>query len=159
MRCALLLTLICLLCPAMASADPDQTPPDPITDVTVATGKTTMAIAWTNTGDDGTVGNAESFQVRISSTTITSRHDGQLAASGPAGSSGSQSCVGLTGLSCNSSSYVAVFLKDDHNNWSALGTVAFATTQSCSSILEVFCYNLLRESSDRAYVQEDLPTA
>lgn len=142
----LTLTLICLLCPALAAADPDQTPPDPITNLQVTTGKTTMVVVWQNTGDDGTTGNAEAYEVRRSSTTITSRQSGQLVDSGPAGSSGSFSCSSFSSLPCNSPFYVAVFLKDDHNNWSALGTVVYAPTQSCSSSQEFSCYNLLRGS-------------
>ncbi len=135
---ASILFLICLLCPALAAAN-DQTPPDPITTLQVTTGKTTMVVAWQNTGDDGTTGNAEAFEVRRSTTTITSRHSGTVVASGPAGSSGSWTCTDYSGLSCNSPFYVAVFLKDDANNWSALGTVVYAPTQDCSSSTEVVC--------------------
>jgi len=141
---SVLSVLICLLCPALAAADPDHTPPDPITVLEVSTGKTTMVVAWQNTGDDGTTGNAEAYEVRRSSTTITSRQSGQLVASGPAGTSGSWTCTDYSDLSCNSPFYVAVFLKDDHNNWSALGTVVYAPTQECNTSLEVLCFNFLR---------------
>jgi hypothetical protein len=153
-----ILFMICLLCPALAGADPDQIPPDPITNVTVATGKTTLVVTWQNTGDDGTTGDAEEFMVRRSSTTITSRHSGTLMASGPAGSSGSFSCAGTSGLPCNTPFYVAVFLKDDHNNWSDLGTVVLQSTQSCNSIQEIFCFNLLRGSRDAGRLDRTVVT-
>jgi hypothetical protein len=139
-----LLLIVSLLVPAIAAAQADQTPPDPVTDVTAESGKTTIALIWINTGDDGSVGTAEEYQVRISTSPITNRHSGSLLASDAPGPSGSQGCANATGLACNTTFYLAVFLRDDHNNWSSLGTVVQIATQGCNTILEKQCFNLLK---------------
>jgi len=140
---ASVLFLICMLCPALAIAQ-DTTPPSPITTLEVTTGKSTMVVAWQNTGDDGTTGNAELYEVRRSSSSITDRESADLVASGSAGSTGSWTCTDYSSLSCSSPFYVTVFLRDEAGNWSSLGTVLYRPTQGCNTSEEVICFNLLR---------------
>src|SRR5215510_4741910 len=63
------LSIIAIL-PAHAFAK-DNTPPAAVTDLTVAVGPHTGVPVWTNTGDDGTVGTASSYEVRYSTSPIT----------------------------------------------------------------------------------------
>jgi hypothetical protein len=135
-----LVVLSCLLLLPLVAAAQDTTPPATITNLEVATGKSTMVVAWQNTGDDGTDGNAVSYEVRRSQSPISDRTSAQLVASGSAGASGTWTCTDYSGLGCNSPYYVAVFLQDDAGNWSGLNAV-YTVTQDCNSSLEVICFN------------------
>ncbi len=140
-----LLALTCvLLLPASAWAQ-DTTPPGTITNLEVTTGKSTMVVAWQNTGDDGSVGNAVAYEVRRSQTPIYDRTSALLVASGTADASGTWTCTDYSSLGCNSPYYVAVFLQDDAGNWSGLNAV-YVVTQSCNSYMEVMCFNRLGET-------------
>lgn len=144
MKFAWLLFMVFGVWTGVAFAAKDTTPPAPITDLDVGTGKTTAAVSWHDTGDDSTSGSATSYEIRRSTTPITSGSDGQVVDSGPvAGPNGTFECKTLTQQPCGTQFYWAVILIDNAHNRSALGNVVNRPTRSCDSIIEVSCINLL----------------
>lgn len=117
---------------AVKTTSGDTTPPAAITDLAV-TGTTgsSISVRWTAPGDDGTVGTATSYDVRYSTSAITSGNWGSAtqATGEPAPTAaGTTQTFTLTGLNGSQQYYVAIKTTDDRGNVSLLSNVVNATT-------------------------------
>lgn len=110
----------------------DTTPPAAITDMAVqVSGATSMFVSWTQVGDDGLVGAVSSYDVRRSTSTITSANFGSATQVGYAEQpdvAGSRASFDDTGLSAATTYYYAGRSTDDAGNISAISNVSSATT-------------------------------
>jgi len=89
-------------------------------------GTDSLTLHWTATGDDGVVGTAALYDLRMSATTITDANwaaatavDGLPA---PAASGTTQACV-VRGLTPGATYYFALRVRDDAGNWSTVSNV------------------------------------
>ena len=110
----------------------DATPPAAITTLAVTgTTGTTMALRWTSTGNNGTTGTATSYDIRYSTTPITTTNwaTSTQATGEPAPAvSGTQQTFSLTGLAGSTTYYVAIRAADGSGNISALSNVVSGVT-------------------------------
>jgi hypothetical protein len=117
---------------AVKSTSGDVTAPAAITTLAVTgTTGTTMALRWTATGDDGTTGTASSYDIRYSTSAITSTNwsTATPVTGEPAPAiAGTQQTFGVTGLSPSRTYYVAIRATDDRGNASPLSNVPSAST-------------------------------
>lgn len=91
-----------------------------------------VTLSWTATGDNGTTGTAASYDLRFRTTNIGNDAD-FLAANQAAGEpapkvAGSPESFVLTGLSPNTTYYIALKVTDDSGNTSLLSNVISVTT-------------------------------
>lgn len=115
----------------------DTIPPAAITDLRV-TGRqySTLTLAWTAPGDDGTAGQATAYEMRYSRSPID---DLNWAAATPANglaapaTPGSPQTFVVTGLWSHTTYYFAMKTRDEIPNWSALSNVAEDTTLALPS--------------------------
>lgn len=110
----------------------DATAPSAITTLAV-TGTTgsTMALRWNAPGNDGTTGTAASYDIRYSTSPITSGNwtSATQATGEPAPAvSGTQQTYTLTGLAGSQTYYVAIRASDGSGNVGALSNVVNGTT-------------------------------
>ena len=89
-----------------------------------------LRLSWTATGDDGTTGTATSYDIRYSTSPITSANFAAVTAvTGPSPApSGSTESLTVTGLSGNTTYYFAMKVKDEAANESGLSNNSSATT-------------------------------
>jgi hypothetical protein len=110
----------------------DVTAPRAITDLAVtSTTGISMSLRWTAPGDDGGTGTAASYDVRYSTSAITSANWGSaVSATGePApAAAGTQQTFTITGLNPSRTYYVAIRATDEASNLSALSNVPSGTT-------------------------------
>ena len=118
--------------PTVATAPPDVTPPDDVTDLATSNVRSTsLQLSWTAPGDDGATGTATSYDIRYSTSTIT---EGNWAAATqvtgePAPQiAGSSETFTVTGLSGSTTYYFAIKTSDEESNESAISNVPSATT-------------------------------
>ncbi len=108
------------------------TPPSSVTDLAVSNPtNTTVKLDWTSTGDDGLVGTAESYEIRYSTSPITSGNfsGGMLVGSPPVPSvSGSPETKTVGGLTPGETYYFALKVVDEAGNKSGLSNVVSGTT-------------------------------
>lgn len=85
-----------------------------------------LTLRWTATGDDGAVGTATLYDLRMSTATITAANWSEAAAVAgvpvPAPSGTAQSCV-VRGLTPGATYYFALRVRDDAGNWSGISNV------------------------------------
>lgn len=110
----------------------DVTAPSTIANLTVTnrTGNT-ISVSWTAPGDDGTTGTASSYDVRYSTSNITTANWGSAsqATGEPAPAvAGTQQTFTVTGLNGSTAYYVAIRTTDDRGNVSVISNVVNATT-------------------------------
>ncbi len=111
---------------------PDVTNPGTVTtlaarDVTTSS----VTLAWTATGDDGTTGTATTYDIRYATSLITDANwDSATQLTGePAPSiAGSSETMAVGGLTDSTTYYFAIKVIDEEDNASALSNVASATT-------------------------------
>ncbi len=114
-----------------AVAEPDSVPPGAITDLSVtASGSNSLELAWTATGDDGDVGTAFAYDVRVAtapfdSAGFASASRLHVAAPGPAGTAEHARLLGLTPLTTY---WVAVRAEDEFGNAGPISNLASGTT-------------------------------
>jgi hypothetical protein len=115
-----------------ATSGTDVTAPRAITDLAVtSTTGTSMSLRWTAPGDDGGTGTATSYDVRYSTSAITSANwASAVPATGePAPAvAGTQQTFTVTGLNPSRTYYVAIRASDEIPNLSALSNVPSGTT-------------------------------
>jgi hypothetical protein len=89
-------------------------------------GTDSLTLHWTATGDDGTVGTAALYDLRMSGSAITAANwESATAVNGlpaPAASGTAQSCV-VRGLTPGATYYFALRARDDAGNWSDVSNV------------------------------------
>jgi hypothetical protein len=117
---------------AVKTTSGDATAPAAIADLTVtaATG-TSITVRWTAPGDDGTTGTATSYDVRYSTSTITSAN--WASATPTTGepvptAAGTQQTFTITGLTGSRTYFIAMKATDDASNISGLSNVPSGTT-------------------------------
>ncbi len=117
---------------ALKTTSGDVTAPAAIADLTItgATG-TTLSLRWTAPGDDGSTGTASSYDIRYSTSAITS---GNWASATPVTgepvptAAGTVQTFTVAGLAGSQIYYVAMRATDDRSNVAALSNVASAST-------------------------------
>jgi len=110
----------------------DNTAPAAITTLAVTgTTGTTIATRWTAPGDDGSTGTAASYDIRYSTSPITSANWGtatQATGEPVPAVAGTQQVYTLTGLSGSQTYYIAIRATDSSGNVGALSNVVSGTT-------------------------------
>jgi len=113
-------------------AAPDLIRPGPVTTVTVTgSTETTASLRWNAVGDDSLTGTATSYDVRYSTSPITSANFAsatQATGEPTPGSSGTVQNFTITGLTRQTSYYFALTVADEAGNVSALSNVVNITT-------------------------------
>ena len=124
--------VVVLFVSAIALADTDTTTPSAINNLSAASITQSSAIlSWTSTGDDGTVGTSTSYDLRYSTSLITSVNwAGATQVSGePAPQvAGSAETMTVSGLAPSATYYFAIEAIDDAANISLLSNVITFTT-------------------------------
>jgi fibronectin type III domain protein len=115
----------------------DITAPAAVSDLATSTPTTTsLDLAWTAPGDDGSTGTATTYDIRYSTSTI---NDGNWAAATAVTGEPTPSVAGtsesmtVSGLTAGTTYYFAVKTSDEVPNESSLSNVASGTTSSLSS--------------------------
>jgi len=114
------------------TAAPDETAPAAVSDLAAGTAtSTSVPLTWTAPGDDGSTGQATTYDVRYATSTITTgTWDAAAQASGePApATAGSSESFSVTGLDEDTTYYFAIKTADEVGNWSSISNVTSATT-------------------------------
>lgn len=110
---------------------PESTPPSSVVDLSVTgSSPSSVDLAWTAPGDDGSVGTATSYELRFSTSQIS---DATWAAASPAagepspGSAGAPQAFTVTGLAGGTLYYFALKTSDEAGNESFLSNVVSTT--------------------------------
>ncbi len=118
---------------------PDTTTPAAVTNLSVSNETTSsITLAWTAPGDDGNTGIATSYDIRYSTSNITSGNWAsatQVSGEPAPGSSGSNESFTVTGLSSDTTYYFAIKTNDEVPNQSDLSNVASSTTLSGGGVV------------------------
>src|SRR3990167_2221761 len=111
---------------------PDTTAPAAVSDLALSSpSNSAMTVSWTAPGDDGSTGTATSYDVRYSTSAITSDNFSSATAviGEPAPSvAGSSESMSVTGLSANTTYYFAIKTSDEVPNTSAISNFPSGTT-------------------------------
>jgi hypothetical protein len=115
------------------SAPPDTVPPAPVTDLAAfPVSSTSIRLAWTATGDDGTTGTAAVYDIRMSPKPIRTEADfaaaTPLSLEPPPRAAGSAEQWTVGGLASDTSYSFAMKVADDASNVSGLSNPASGTT-------------------------------
>ena len=126
--------VVVLFVSAIALADTDTTTPSAINNLSAASITQSSAIlSWTSTGDDGTVGTSTSYDLRYSTSLITSANwAGATQVSGEPAPliAGTGQSMSINGLNPSTTYYFAIRATDNAGNVSALSNIASITTLS-----------------------------
>ena len=113
-------------------AAPDTIRPAPVANLVVnGTTETTASVGWTAVGDDSLAGPATSYDLRYSTSPITTANWGsatQAAGEPTPGSPGAAQSHTVTGLSRQTTYYFALRVADEAGNLSAISNVPSAST-------------------------------
>jgi len=121
---------------AVGPPPPDSIPPADVTDLAAATGTAegTVDLTWTAPGDDGSTGNADTYDVRYQLASLgpldteTEFNVASQATGEPSpGSAGSTENFTVTGLTPNTAYYFALKTADEVPNWSGFSNTDSAT--------------------------------
>ncbi|MDX2022673.1 MAG: discoidin domain-containing protein [Deltaproteobacteria bacterium] len=111
---------------------PDEWAPDAITDLVAQTGisRGTVKLTWTAPGDDGRTGKATKYELRYSSSPLTTANfaAGTLLTVPTPSAGGTVSTTTLGGLPDETQLYFAMRAQDDGGNWSGVSNSAAART-------------------------------
>jgi subtilisin family serine protease len=115
----------------MTIAEPDETPPGQITDLaTAGPSSNALGLAWTATGDDGSIGRATSYEIRYSTAPIdaTSWSSATLVAGPDPLVAGSPQAFEVPGLAFNTTYWFGIKALDEFGNAGPLSNVPSGTT-------------------------------
>jgi hypothetical protein len=142
----------------VAITTPDKLAPGPISDLQAASGFNAgeIVLSWTAPGDDGSVGTADSYEIRYSISTINesnwntaSAYDNTIPA--PLAAGQAQSLL-MTGLYPGRTYFLAIKTSDEANNKSAISNIATAMAQSgISQGDDIIVAGLSPDSGDIVY--------
>jgi hypothetical protein len=121
----------------MTIAEPDDTPPGMIADLSASNpGSNTMLLSWTATGDDGNTGRATRYELRYSTAPITAANFGSaaLASSPDPLSAGNAESTEIGGLAFSTPYYFAIKAFDEFNNAGPISNLATGTTLGAPEI-------------------------
>jgi hypothetical protein len=141
MKRFMLCTLGLLTSAGIATAQ-DVCGPSKINNLSVGTGQTTASLSWTNSGDDCNTGTATTYEIRRSGSIITDTNwqGATVAATGTPFGNGTDQCVTIYNLTCNTTYYWAIFLIDEAGNRSPLSNVVQQGTPTCDPLgIEIDC--------------------
>lgn len=120
-------------------SETDTVAPSTITDLAViSAGRTSMTLTWSASGDDDTTGAARSYDVRYSTSPITSANwDAASKAAGEPGgvTAGSTVVAKVRGLNSNTQYYFAVKALDNLGNSSAISNIVSGNTEVGVAVL------------------------
>src|SRR5262245_21057462 len=112
----------------LSIADPDTTSPGAISDLAVTeSGSSHLRLAWTATGDDGSVGRASAYDLRYSTSPIVDQASFQAATPAPGPDplpSGQAQTHEVGGLAFSTVYYVAIQALDEFGNRGPISNVA-----------------------------------
>jgi len=97
----------------------------------------TITLRWTAPGDDGMTGTASAYDLRMSTSSITSANFSSATAVmpvPPVASAGTVQTYLIQNLTPGTTYYFAIKARDDVSNWSALGTIPRVTTRSADFV-------------------------
>lgn len=110
----------------------ETTPPSAIASLAVGTAtSSTVALSWTAPGDDGAVGTAKTYDIRYSTSAITTANWAsatQVTGETAPKIAGSAETFTVSGLNPTTTYYFAVETADEVPNWSALSNVVSKAT-------------------------------
>ncbi|SDX58019.1 discoidin domain-containing protein [Paenibacillus sp. CF384] len=116
------------------SGGADTTAPAAVANLAAGSPTTTLAtLSWTSPGDDGSTGTASSYDIRYSTSTITTANWGsatQVSGEPMPAASGTSQSMSITGLTASTTYYFAIRTNDEVPNLSALSNIASITTSS-----------------------------
>ncbi|OCT13411.1 hypothetical protein A8709_17520 [Paenibacillus pectinilyticus] len=141
-----------------ASSGSDTTAPSAISNLAAASPtSSSLSLSWTAPGDDGTTGTAASYDIRYSTSTITSANWAsatQISGEPAPSAAGTSQSMTVGGLSASTTYYFAIKTSDEASNISSLSNVANATTSSSGSSTLPVITNLhdSRTVANRFYV-------
>jgi hypothetical protein len=111
----------------------ESTPPAAITNLGASNEtSTSITLSWTAPGDDGSSGTATTYDIRYSTSTITSANfaSATVVSGAPAPkAAGSAETFVVTGLASNTGYYFAIKTADEVPNWSTISNVPNRSTQ------------------------------
>jgi parallel beta-helix repeat protein len=111
----------------------DTTPPANVTDLAISETKaSSINLTWHAPGDDGNTGTASEYDIRYSTSEINEANWSsavQCAGEPAPQSAGSSESFTVTGLSPNTTYYLALKTADEVPNWSGLSNVVNGTTK------------------------------
>jgi pimeloyl-ACP methyl ester carboxylesterase len=132
--------------PTIVSARPgsaDVSAPGGVSDLAVIMGQHSAVLRWTASGDDGSTGTADNYDVRWSRSAINEGNFEEAATfdeipcpSAP----GAEECASIQGLNRLTAYYFALKVRDEAGNWSGLSNVVRATTKGTG--VEVLCIDM-----------------
>lgn len=99
---------------------------------------TSLTLAWTAPGDDGSVGTAAQYDVRVSTSLITAGNfaSATVVPNPPAPlAAGTRQTFVVTGLTPATQYWFAIRTVDDAGNWSAISNVVTGTTPSVADVV------------------------
>ena len=125
----------------------DTTPPSTISNLAAPSStSSSVNLTWTAPGDDGTTGTATTYDIRYSTSTITTGNWAsatQVTGEPSPQVAGSAESMTITGLSPGATYYFAMETADEVPNWSGLSNVASIATTAASTPM-VRLYNNVR---------------
>lgn len=120
----------------------DTIAPDAITDLSATVYNNDVLLSFTESGDDGTTGQASQYDVRYSTTAITNDTEFNAATQAtsffPPGLPGEPSSILIPGLTPDQQYYFAVKTGDEVPNWSAMSNVVTATPGAVGNVKRLF---------------------
>ncbi|MFZ1945928.1 MAG: S8 family serine peptidase [bacterium] len=121
-----------------AVSEPDTVAPGQIADLaTDSPGSNSMGLSWTATGDDGGTGQAASYDVRYSTSTITEGNwpsASQASGEPDPAAAGTPEAMTVTGLDFSTYYYFAMKALDEYGNAGPLSNVPTGTTLGAPDI-------------------------
>jgi hypothetical protein len=113
----------------------DVVPPAAVSDLGVdAVGSHSMWFSWTESGDDGSVGTATAYELRMSQTGVACQANNfasaSIVASGTPVGPGDLESICVSGLQANTWYYFALKVRDEAGNWSTLSNCVHMKTTS-----------------------------